>query len=337
MPPGDLEKALNGLTFPTDNNVMVGLDHADDAGVYKISDSLAIIQTVDFFTPVVDDPYHFGQIAAANALSDVYAMGGQPKTVMNLVAFPVKDLDISILRTILEGGMDKIREAGAVVMGGHSIEDKELKYGLSVTGFIHPDRILTKKSIQPGDHLILTKPLGVGIINTAIKGGVASAACRASATALMATLNKAAAVVMERYPVHACTDITGFGLIGHLAEMVIGTGCGASIDLEALPVIPEAYAFAQIGMVPAGAHKNREFRECMVVAPPSLDPVIRDILYDPQTSGGLLMAVPAAAAAELLAESKEKVGAHVADIGRITKEAPGKITLQHSANPSQEQ
>ena len=174
MPPGDLDRALCGLEFPTDSNVIVGLEKADDAGVYKVSDDLALIQTVDFFTPIVDDPYEFGQIAAANALSDVYAMGGVPKTAMNLVAFPLKDMEMSVLRQIIQGGLDKMREAGVVLVGGHSVEDKELKYGLSVTGFIHPDRILTKKNLKVGDRLILTKPLGTGIINTAIKGGLAS-------------------------------------------------------------------------------------------------------------------------------------------------------------------
>ena len=227
MAPGDLDKALCGLDIPSDANVIVGLDHADDAGVYKISEDLALIQTVDFFTPVVDDPYFFGQIAAANALSDVYAMGGTPKTAMNLVAFPIKEQDISVLRSIIQGGIDKIKEADVVLVGGHSIEDKELKYGLSITGFVHPEKILTKKGLAVGDHLVLTKPLGTGIVNTAIKGGLASEACIASVTALMAQLNKDAARIMAKYPVHACTDITGFGLIGHLGEMVLHSGCSA--------------------------------------------------------------------------------------------------------------
>ena len=197
-----------------------GLDRADDAGVYKISDDLALIQTVDFFTPIVDDPYAFGQIAAANALSDVYAMGGTPKTAMNLVAFPVKEMDISILRRIIQGGVDKLTEAGVVLVGGHSIEDKELKYGLSVTGFVHPQRVLTKKNLQAGDRLVLTKPLGTGIVNTAIKAGMAPAGLVERVTGLMAALNRTAAEVMAGFDVHACTDVTGFGLLGHLAEMV---------------------------------------------------------------------------------------------------------------------
>ena len=207
------------MVFPTNANVLTGLDRADDAGVYRVSDDLALIQTVDFFTPIVDDPYAFGQIAAANALSDIYAMGGIPKTAMNLVAFPLKTMDISVLRQIIQGGLDKMTEAGVVLIGGHSIEDSELRYGLSVTGFIHPSRVLTKKSIRPGDRLILTKPLGTGIVNTAIKGGLASSSVIETTVRLMATLNRRAAEIMSDYPVGACTDITGFGMIGHLAGL----------------------------------------------------------------------------------------------------------------------
>jgi len=227
------------MNFPTDENLIVGLECADDAGVYKITDDLAIIQTVDFFTPIVDDPYWFGQIAAANAFSDIYAMGGTPKTAMNLVAFPVKDMDISILRQIIQGGVDKMNEAGVVLVGGHSVEDKELKYGLSVTGFIRPDRVLTKKNLQMGDCLILTKPLGTGIINTAIKGGLASKEIIDTVTQLMAALNWNAAKVMQDYPVHACTDITGFGLLGHIVEMVKDSGLGIRIHAKSIPILPE--------------------------------------------------------------------------------------------------
>ncbi len=248
-----------GLVFPTDENVLVGLDRADDAGVYKVSEDLALIQTVDFFTPVVDDPYWFGQIAAANALSDVYAMGGIPKTAMNLVAFPVKQMDLSVLRRIIQGGLDKLTEAGVVLVGGHSIEDRELKYGLSVTGFIHPRKVLTKKGLRPGDRLVLTKPLGTGIVNTAIKAGLASEALTDRVTRLMAALNREAAAVMAGFDVHACTDVTGFGLLGHLAEMVSGSGAGARLDSGRVPVIAEALEFAAMGLIPkrgraAGVH-----------------------------------------------------------------------------------
>ena len=226
-----------GLDIPSDPAVIVGLERADDAGVYRISDDLAIIQTVDFFTPIVDDPFQFGRIAAANALSDVYAMGGEPKTAMNLVAFPLKTMDLSILRKVIEGGLDKLREAGVALVGGHSVEDDELKYGLSVTGFVHPDKVLTKKTLQEGDKLVLTKPLGTGIVNTAIKGGMASGELIERVTSIMAELNRKAADVMKNFPVHACTDVTGFGLIGHLAEMVLGSGHGVRLEAGQIPVI----------------------------------------------------------------------------------------------------
>jgi len=279
------------MKFPTDENVIVGLDRADDAGVYKISDDLALIQTVDFFTPVVDDPYWFGQIAAANALSDVYAMGGIPKTAMNLVAFPLKDMDLSVLRQIIQGGIDKIAEAGAVLIGGHSIVDKELKYGLSVTGVVHPKRVLTKKNLQPGDRLVMTKPLGTGIVNTAIKAGMAPADLTKRVTRLMASLNREAAGVMSAFSVSACTDVTGFGLLGHLAEMVCGSGVGVRIFSHQVPMIPEALEFASMGLVPAGAYRNKEFRESMIDVSETVQRSRQDVLFDPQTSGGLLISV----------------------------------------------
>ncbi len=294
------------MEFPTDSNLIVGLDRADDAGVYKITDDIAMIQTVDFFTPIVDDPYWFGQIAAANALSDVYAMGGVPKTAMNLVAFPIKEMDISILRKIIQGGLDKMREAGVVLVGGHSVEDKELKYGLSVTGFVHPDRVLTKKALNAGDRLILTKPLGTGIINTAIKGGLASGEAIKFVTHLMATLNRDAAEVMKWFPVHACTDITGFGLIGHVAEMVVVSGFGIGLWSEKIPIIPEALDYAAMGLMPAGAYNNRKFREGMVDISPSVKQAALDILYDPQTSGGLLISVEKESAGDLVNELMKK-------------------------------
>ena len=281
-----------GLKFPTDSNLIVGLDIADDAGVYKITDEIAIIQTVDFFTPIVDDPYCFGQIAAANALSDVYAMGGMPKTAMNIVCFPSKTMELSVLRSILEGGIHKMEEAGVVVIGGHSFDDNELKYGLSVTGFINPDLIITKKNLKKGDGLVLTKPLGAGIINTAIKAGLASEKIIKFLTNLMVFLNKSAAEVMKDYPVHACTDITGFGFLGHLAEMVVDSGYGVKIYADKMPVIPEAYEYARMGLIPAGAYKNRQFREAMIEFDPSVKRVVQDILFDPQTSGGLLISLP---------------------------------------------
>jgi len=305
----------------------VGLDKADDAGVYKVTDDIAIIQTVDFFTPIVDDPYWFGQIAAANALSDVYAMGGVPKTAMNLVAFPIKEMDISVLRKIIQGGLDKMKEAGVVLMGGHSVEDKELKYGLSVTGFIHPNRVLTKKNLKAGDQLILTKPLGTGIINTAIKGGLASQEIIEFVTGLMATLNRDAAEIMNDYPIHACTDITGFGLLGHLAEMVVDSNYGIEIRAAKIPVIPMALEYAGMGLVPAGAYKNREFRESMVDFTPLMDRLLQDIFFDPQTSGGLLICVERENADDLVDNLKKKGVKGAAVIGEVLPSHKGRIAV----------
>jgi selenide, water dikinase len=282
---------LCGLEFPTDANVLVGLGRADDAGVYRVSDELALIQTVDFFTPVVDDPYWFGQIAAANALSDVYAMGGVPKTALNLVAFPGQSMDLGVLRQIIQGGIDKLREAEVVLIGGHSVEDKEIKYGLSVTGFIHPDQVKIKSGLRVGDRLVLTKPLGSGIVNTAVKAGLATPETIERVTRMMAALNRRAAEVMARYRVNACTDITGFGFIGHLAEMVSGAAVGVRIDARQVPMMPEALEFAAMGLIPAGAYANRTHRDQMVQMAPDVDRAVTDVLYDPQTSGGLLISV----------------------------------------------
>jgi selenide, water dikinase len=313
------------MVFPTDENVIVGLDRADDAGVYKISDDLALIQTVDFFTPIVDDPYWFGQIAAANALSDVYAMGGVPKTAMNLVAFPVKQMDLSVLRQIIQGGLDKLTEAEVVLIGGHSIEDKELKYGLSVTGFVHPSRVLTKKNLRPGDRLVLTKPLGTGIVNTAIKAGMASAGLTDQVTRLMASLNRDAAGIMSRFDVHACTDVTGFGLIGHIAEMVFGSNMSVRIFSEQVPVIPEALEFASMGLIPAGAYKNREFRESMIDLEETVGRSLGDVLFDPQTSGGLLISVGSDQAEALVKALLDAGISDTAEIGEVLEGPKEKI------------
>ena len=313
------------MVIPTDENVLVGLERADDAGVYRVSDELALIQTVDFFTPIVDDPYWFGQIAAANALSDVYAMGGTPRTAMNLVAFPVKQMDLSILRRVIQGGLDKLAEAGVVLVGGHSIEDKELKYGLSVTGFIHPARVLTKKNLRPGDRLVLTKPIGTGIVNTAIKAGMAPAELTGRVTRLMAALNRKAAAIMAGFDVGACTDVTGFGLLGHLAEMVSGSGAGVRIFSDRVPVIPEALEFAAMGLIPAGAYKNREFREAMITFADSVGRTRQDVLFDPQTSGGLLICVSAGDAPEIIAALKNAGITAAADIGEVLENPQEKI------------
>lgn len=293
LPPGDLDRALCGLDLPVDANLLVGLERADDAGVYRVTDEIALVQTLDFFPPMVDDPYQFGRIAAANALSDVYAMGGIPKTAMNIVAFPAKTLDLAVLRQIIEGGLSVLREAGVVLVGGHTIDDPELKYGLSVTGYVHPEKILTKKRLRIGDKLILTKPLGTGIVCTAIKAGLAGAEITARVTGNMATLNRVAAEVMGDFAISACTDITGFGLLGHLAEMVVDSGCGMRIEAAAVPVYPEACEWAAMGLVPAGTFNNRKFRGRFVSFAPEVSAIMQDLLFDPQTSGGLLLAVAA--------------------------------------------
>lgn len=305
----------------------MGLDRPDDAGVYKVSEDLALIQTVDFFTPIVDDPYWFGQVAAANALSDIYAMGGTPKTAMNLVGFPVKKMDISILRQIIQGGLDKLTEAGVVLVGGHSVEDNELKYGLSVTGFIHPNNVLTKKEIRPADRLILTKPIGTGVINTAIKGGLASKETIDTVTELMATLNREAATLMQEYEVHACTDITGFGLLGHIAEMVIGSGIGVELIAKAIPILPDSLDFAAMGLFPAGAYRNKEFRECMVEFSSAIDPLVRDLLFDPQTSGGLLICVESTQAEALLKDLHAAGMGDASIIGKVVGKPREKILV----------
>ena len=316
------------MTFPTDENVMVGLDRADDAGVYKVSEDLALIQTVDFFTPIVDDPYWFGQIAAANALSDVYAMGGTPKTAMNLVAFPVKQMDLSVLRQIIQGGIDKLVEAEVVLLGGHSIEDKELKYGLSVTGFVHPKKVLIKGNLYPGDRLILTKPLGTGIINTAVKAAMASPELTDKVTRLMAALNRKAAEIMSRFDVLACTDVTGFGLLGHLSEMVFKSGRSVRLFSKEVPVIPEALDFASMGLIPAGAYKNREFRDSMVLFGKTVNRALQDVLFDPQTSGGLLMSVKASQAPGLVAALKDAGIEAAAEIGEVVDGPEEKIRVE---------
>jgi len=310
-----------------DPNLIVGMERADDAGVYKLSEDLAIIQTVDFFTPIVDDPYMFGQIAAANALSDVYAMGGKPLTAMNIVCFPAKTMDISILREILKGGLDKIREAGATLVGGHSVEDSELKYGLSVTGIIHPSKVLTNVGAEAGDRLILTKPLGTGIINTAIKAGMADEKSIEMVTNYMAGLNNTASEVMQELGVSACTDVTGFGLLGHAFEMIQGTGKGIIIHASKVPVFPGALKFAETGLVPGGTYRNRDFRIHQVDVDPGVSPYLLDILFDPQTSGGLLIAVPEEKAEKMVRRLKERGIEEAATIGEVVNDPRERIAV----------
>ncbi len=286
---GVLARLLDGIRVHNDPNLLVGFDKSDDASVYRISDELALVQTVDFFPPIDDDPYIFGQIAATNALSDVYAMGGEPKLALNLMCVP-ETLPREAVHALLRGGYDKVYEAGAIITGGHSILDDEPKYGLAVTGFVHPERLLTNAGAQPGDILFLTKPLGIGILTTAAKGGLLSPEGAALARRLMTTLNKGARDVMVQYHVHACTDVTGFGLLGHALEMAQGSNTMLELETAAIDLISEAHAFAEMGILPAGMYRNRQFAEAYVDA--GQTPLaVQDMLYDPQTSGGLLMAV----------------------------------------------
>lgn len=278
--------------------LLVGTETADDAAVYRISEELAMIQTVDFFTPVVDDPYLFGQIAAANALSDVYAMGGEPKVALNLAAFP-DCLDIEILGEILQGGADKVMEAGAVLAGGHTISDNEPKYGLCVSGFVNPKSMWKNYGAQPGDILVLTKPLGTGIISTAIKGELASEQEIDTAVKTMAALNKYARDIAAGFEIHSCTDITGFGLAGHAMEMAKGSEMTLILHTGKLPVLPGVQEYAQIGLIPAGAYRNREYLEADVLSEIA-GTWQEDLVYDPQTSGGLMLAVKKEEAFQLL-------------------------------------
>lgn len=270
---------------------MVGMDTNDDAGVYKLNGEQAIVQTVDFFTPVVDDPYSFGMIAAANALSDIYAMGAKPLTALNLVSFPVGKLDMAILAKILEGGSAKLREAGALLIGGHSIDDQEPKYGLAVTGIVHPKAVLSNAGAKPGDYLVLTKPIGIGIITTGIKRGVVTQETEEEAIRVMSELNKAASEAAIEAQVNACTDITGFGLLGHLHEMLKGSGCQAHIHAEKVPVLEATWECIEKKAVPGGSRANQGYLADKVRFASEVTESWQIVLCDAQTSGGLLLSV----------------------------------------------
>ena len=302
---GVLAKLLDDIKVHHDPNLLVGFDKSDDASVYRISDELALVQTVDFFPPIDDDPYTFGQIAATNALSDVYAMGGEPKLALNIMAIP-DSLPKEAVHALLRGGYDKVYEAGAIITGGHSILDDEPKYGLAVTGFVHPEKLLTNSGAKPGDVLFLTKPLGIGVYTTAAKADLLSDEGKALAKTLMTTLNKGARDVMVRYRVHACTDVTGFALLGHALEMAQGSDTELVIDTQQLDLLPEAPELAAMGILPAGVYRNRSFAEEFVDAG-EVPLAVQDILYDPQTSGGLLIAVDPADADAMERELKNAV------------------------------
>jgi selenide,water dikinase len=290
---------------------------------------VALIQTLDFFTPIVDDPYTFGQVAVANSLSDVYAMGGKALTAMNIICFPIKTMDISILHEILRGGLDKMREAGVLLVGGHSVEDNELKYGLSVTGTVHPDRVLLNRGAKAGDVIILTKPLGTGIINTVLKAGMAPDEMVNKSIQCMAELNKKAADVMMRFDsIHACTDVTGFGLLGHASEMIDGSDVGIIIQSSAVPVFAEIQPFVEMGIIPGGLNRNRSFRLHMVETGPDCPRWLVDVFFDPQTSGGLLISLPAHDAETLLQQMHDEGIKDAAAIGEVVSAPKGRIIVR---------
>ncbi len=307
-------------------DLLVGPATADDAGVVRVREDLALIQTVDFFTPIVDDPRTFGRIAAANALSDVYAMGGRPLTAMNIVCFPRRSLPLEVLHDLLLGGLDMIRRAGALLVGGHSIEDSELKYGLSVTGVVHPERVITNAGARPGDRLILTKPLGTGIVATALKAGLAGPEAVAEAVTWMTTLNADAAEAMQEVGVDACTDITGFGLLGHALEMAHASRVAFELCASRIPLIGGARDLASMGMIPAGSFANRRFCESAVTVAEGVDPLLVDLFADAQTSGGLLIAV-AAERAPFLHEALERRRVPHHEIGRVSAQGAARIAV----------
>ena len=298
--------------------MLVGTETGDDAGVYRLRPDLAIVNTVDFFTPIVDDPYIFGQISAANSLSDVYAMGGEPKTCMNIVCFPKDKMDIEILGEILKGGADKVKESGAVIIGGHSIIDEEIKFGMAVTGVIHPDKIFRNVGVQEGDVLILTKALGTGIITTALKKGKASDESVNEAVESMTTLNAAASVVARKHPVHACSDVTGFGILGHALGMASGSGVTLVIESAKMPLLRRAASLAEKGYITGGCKRNREYLNDKMAIDKSIREGLIEVALDPQTSGGLLLAIGKRHAAQLLDELHGVGVAQAVEVGYAT-------------------
>jgi len=318
---------MKGLPLVEDERVLVGMSKPDDAGVYKLRDDLALVQTVDYFTAVVDDPYDFGRIACANALSDVYAMGARPITALNLVGFPKDVLDLEILREILKGGLDKAREAGISILGGHTIDDPEPKYGLAVTGLVHPDRIWTNATARPGDALVLTKPLGTGIASTAIKGGEADGDLIRTVTEQMSSLNRFAAEAAQEVGISACTDITGFGLLGHLSEMTLSSSVSAVIYADRLPVLDGIMELIAMGMVPAGTYANLRFVEGRVSFTENVDRETQILAADAQTSGGLLISLPSDRTPALLS-ALEARGVKGVVVGGIVPRRDPEILLQ---------
>jgi len=309
-------------------NLIVGIDTSDDAGVYKLNDDTALVQTVDYFTPVVDDPYMFGAIAAANALSDVYAMGGKPLTVLNIVGFPIANLDKKILADILRGGADKVREAGALIVGGHSIDDRDPKFGMAVTGLVHPEKVWTNAGAKPGDKLILTKPIGVGIITTGIKRGKATEEAIRLVTETMAALNRVPAEAAMEHTVHACTDVTGFGLAGHALEMARGAGVGIVLNASQVPVLPQTRELVEDKIYPGGTVRNMEWVQADVIYAEGVTETDKIILCDAVTSGGLLLSVPAEEVDALITKLHERGIAAASVVGEVVADHACQITVR---------
>ena len=323
---GTLSKMLEGFKTHSDPKLIVGYDKSDDASVYVLDDNTALIQTTDFFPPIVDDPYLYGKIAATNALSDVYAMGGEPKLALNILC-AAEGMAEGTIREILRGGYDAAFDAGAIITGGHTIKGAEPIYGLAVSGFVHPQKVLTNSGAKPGDVLILTKPLGIGIITTGAKADMVEKEVLDRIYAQMATLNKAARDIMVQYGVHSCTDVTGFGLMGHSYEMAQGSNCTIHIEVAKVPYHAEALELASMGLIPAGAYRNRTYAEAGVLVQGNIRLAMQDILYDPQTSGGLLFAIPEAEAESCLAQLKQTIPA-AAIIGYVTEKEDSYIILE---------
>jgi selenide,water dikinase len=311
LSPSLLERVLKTVPRYPDDNVLVGFDTADDAGVYRLTDDLALVQTIDFFTPIVDDPFTFGAIAATNAISDIYAMGGRPICGVSVVTYPPKG-ELDALAAIMRGGAEKMREAGCAVLGGHSVSDEEPKFGYAVSGLIHPDRILKNTGARAGDALVFSKRIGTGVVSTALKRGIADPAHVAASIESMTTLNRETCEAMLAFDVHGCTDVTGFGLIGHAREMAMGSKVTLEIETDAIRFLPGAIEYARIGAVPGGQKNNYEFASCVVEMTREIAPEIETLLYDPQTAGGLLISVAESDADKLL----EKVPAAYR-IGRV--------------------
>lgn len=325
---GSLAEVLEKLPKFHDDNLLVGFDTSDDASIYKINDELALVQTIDFFPPIVDDPYMYGQIAATNAISDVYAMGGEPKLALNVMCIP-KGMPKDVVYQIMKGGYDKAHEAGVIITGGHTIDDEEPKYGLSVTGFVHPDKIMTNSNAKIGDKLILTKPIGLGILTTSAKAGIIEEKSYNVALKLMSTLNKYARDVMVKYDIHSCTDITGFSLMGHGSEMALGSGVTLVLNAKDIPIIDGVFDLAQMGILPEGMYNNRNHSGKYVKFEENVDEALSDILFDPQTSGGLLISVSAEDAEALEKELQNTENVPCAKIiGEVTQFTGDRIIIK---------